>query len=271
MKHFSLILSLLTSLPHLSLTNSLSAVTNPHDLQYITNLVYWSYKRSQANYNAQKAAFEQLQESWRLWHCTTKIRLNPAQYPLLTHCVTKPAPLSASLEQLRRASAAYTHALTYINSTRSAHARDYITRMRSQARYQSARIILAYILTHAGKILQKTKIPARTTHTLHESLNNLSSFGAALFGKTDIHYTKASDTVWQKFLVTQKLHHNLWLAIEQTRTEFYLKHYIQCYKALHALTQERDYHTLIIDEHGVSMGSRATAPLLPSPEQLPKL
>ena len=243
-----------------SFSNTLSSITNPQDLQYITTLAYWSYKRSESNYKIQQIAFAHLQNSWRLWNYTAQVRLNPALHSLLPSIFDNLSSVSSDithmLNQAQISYAAYTHALAHIPCITHTKTRDYIICMRSKARYASARAILKYMLLHADELLD-------TQRSIQSSLINLSSYGAGIFGKTDSTYTHASNTLWQKFIVSQAVQHNLWLAIEKARARFYKNYYTQCYTALHATTKEQKYYTTHASTHAVQ-----SCHILPAPDIL---
>ena len=233
------------------------------DLQYVANLIYFSYRRSQETVRVQTLALEALQGTWKGWQNITQRRLNPGNPTPYTIDVAQQVQNAENFWRhyalQQRINSAYDIANTHIthgdlisNSTVSQGIAD----MRTESRK-----IMIDALTdfknHLGKLFDYAFKP--TFKNDKEIVRGISDFVMAYipqlavnsFINADALHNQVSEETWHMLVTVQDIGIQTWQVIEAARMAFYKAHYAQVYATMQRLQIPAHYFAIQFDEKGI--------------------
>ena len=235
---------------------------NAQDLEYIANLLYFSFLRSAATVETQEIAYKTLQTVWQGWQNIAQTRLNPSQPLAYT-------PHFELQEKLFRefTKAQYKHRIIGLTYSQCAHTVIKEKLLSTQAHSaavkirKDARTVVAQAFLDVKKIIGPLYEYA-TTALDSKDLYNASRFDVLETIATYIPYfalqsfveaeqinTKASEQTWNVISTIVTVSKQIWDTVETARAAYYLAHYY----ALVTIIKE---HNLpmpfeLFNEHGI--------------------
>jgi len=247
------------------------------ELQYIANLMYFSYRRSQETVHAQKTALETLQSTWRGWQNIAKRRLNPANPPShridATHELKKCEDFWRQYALHQRICNTYDRTVAnvvYGNLLTNPLVTQGIKDMRTEAR-KVMLDALADIKQHLGTLFdhafnKQFKSDREITRGIADFvMSYVPQLAVNTFVHADALHNNVSDETWQILYTVQEVGMQTWQAIEQARMAFYKAHYTHLYRTMQRLRLNQPYFVIAFNEQGlVAIDTK----LLPDPNSL---
>jgi len=254
-------------------------VATDSELQYVLNLMYYSYVRSFETLCAQQAALYMLKGSWEGWQNIAKRRLNPSKPQPYSVCSADQIELAQDFwrqyEVHQRTSDTYDHAVqcvVYTDVVNTPLVMQGVKDMRTEAR-KVMLDALADIKQYFGKLFDYAFRPIfkNDTETKRGIADFVMSYIPQLAVNTFIHadalHNDVSDDAWNMLYTVQDVGIQTWSAIEKARKAFYKAHYTALYYAMVRLELQSSCFTACFNESGVIAGTVQTV-LLPHPDTL---
>lgn len=254
-------------------------IATDSELQYIANLLYFSYRRSEETIRTQNIASDTLRGIWQGWQNIAQRRLNPGKPTPYKINAAEQAQNSQyfwsqyALQQ--RINDAYDIANTHITHgdlIGNSVIKQGITDMRNEAR----RIMLealADFKQHLGAVYDHVFKP--TFKSDREIVQGIAAFVTSYipqlatnqFIHADALYTKTSEETLQVLATIETIAVQTWHVIETARMAFYKAHYAHVYYTMQRLQIPAYHFTIQFDENGLIPVSNQKK-WLPSPDTL---
>ena len=237
-------------------------ITTDIELQYVANLMYFSYRRSQETVRAQQAALETLQGVWHGWQNIAKRRLNPSNTPPyyidVAHEVKKSEDFWRQYALHQRISCTYDHTVTNVvygglltNQLIVQGVKD----MRTEAR-KVMLDAMTDIKQHLGNLFDYAF--NKRFRDDQEIIRGIGDFVMSYipqlavnsFTNADALHNTVSDDTWQMLYTVQTVGVQTWQAIEQARMAFYKAHYTHLYRTMQRLRLNQPYFAIVFGDHG---------------------
>lgn len=235
------------------------------DLNYVANLMYFSFRRSQETIRAQETALSTLKGQWHGWQNIAKRRLNPSHKPPysldIAHEVKKNEDFWRQYALHQRMSDIYDHTVSqvvYGNLLSSPTIAQGVKDMRIEARKIMLEA-LADIKQHLGTIFDYALSKKQSSHT--DIIRNISDFvlsyipqlAVNTFIHADALHNKVSEETWNTLYTTQEIGTYTWYAIEKARMAFYRAHYTHLYLLMKRLNLKPSYFNISFTENGFTL------------------
>lgn len=233
-------------------------VSSAH-LQLILNLLYFSYKRSQATLDIQPIALKALEGLWKGWLNILRTRRDPST-KLHNEPYTKEEKHYSyhfwqQYIEHRESARSYNHAVNHV--IHGELLSDTIATLAIENLRHNARSIITSALTdiqyHLGNIFQQmTRSDKLSSRGILDFVTSyLGKLAQESFIQADDLNTTASREIWELFKSTQEIGNYTWNTIEHARATFYLAHYRVLYNVMKQHNLENHHFGIIFDEHGL--------------------
>lgn len=250
------------------------------ELQYVANLMYFSYLRSFETVRVQETALAMLEGAWYGWQNIAKRRLNPGNTPQYTVNIEAEKQRAQDFwdqyDLHQRMSSAYditTKQVVHGTLLETPVVKKGVDDMRKEAR-KIMLDALADVKQYLGKAFDYAFRPTfKNDKEITRGIGDfVMSYIPQLAVGTFIHADKlhntVSDDTWNILHGVQKVGIQTWYAIEKARMAFYKAHYAKVYRSMQELRINTPYFAYAFNEHGIIAASEQSV-LLPDPSTLP--
>jgi len=246
----------------------------PKEAQIIANLIYFSFKRSYLNLEAQHTALETLNTVWKGWQNISQTRLDPS--------VEEPHKISNddkaySLESFwaihdehKKTCKTYSKAVDIITNKNflfTINSHEAVKNMRQEAR-QVVSQSLINVKNYIGPLFYSKKKPINKAIPLMDHLlEYIPKLALNSFIQANITNDKISNESWNILMKIQNVGKITWQMIEQERAAFYLAFYQAIFYAIQKAELDDEYRKIIFDQCG-SINQDHQYEFLPSAKSL---
>lgn len=241
----------------------------PEQLQFIANLLYFSYLRSQATVAIQPLGMRVMNGLWYGWHNIISTRLNPGQE--IPHMLCSKQEQEAEQEFWH----AYRHhratAQTYVHTVntvlKTGVLSDPVAELAVQnVRYQAQKII-AYALTNVKQHVNNLLHSQRSKKELFRGpltqfiVSYIPQLAKQSFIEANTLSITTSKETWDIFTTIQDISNYTWHITEQARADFYRAFYQQLYQTMIEHEVDIQYMTILFNETGFIASDEQYTPL----------
>jgi len=254
-------------------------VATDMELQYVANLMLFSYLRSQETLTAQSTALEAIKSTWHGWQNIAKRRLNPSNQPPYTidieYELKKNELFWQSYARHQRVSSVYDHTVAqvvYGSLLETPLMVQGVKDMRTEAR-KIMLDALADIKRHLGNLFDYAfNKHFRNNQEVKRGiadfvLSYIPQLAVNTFIHADALHNTVSEETWHMLYTVQEVGIQTWQAIELARSAFYKAHYAYIYRTMQRLNINQPCSTVAFDEYGM-IPAHAQNRMLPNPDTI---